>query len=135
MNEKPLRPAPNRNRDNAFFWDGANTQELRIQSCQACGHLQHPPMPMCPQCHGTDMGFTCVSGKGELYSWIIPRYPNHPAFEEGLIVALVNLDEGVRILSNLCEVEPEDIEQGMAVELFFADTEGDQKVPQFRPAR
>ncbi|TDG11312.1 nucleic acid-binding protein [Seongchinamella unica] len=131
----PLRPAPIRNRDNAFFWDGAIQQELRIQRCNNCGQMQHPPGPMCPGCLGTDMGYTIASGQGQLYSWIIPRYPAVPMFEEGFIVALVNLKEGVRVLSNLCGIEPEEITSGMEVDVFFADTQEQGKVPQFRPRR
>ncbi|WP_238947033.1 Zn-ribbon domain-containing OB-fold protein [Seongchinamella unica] len=81
------------------------------------------------------MGYTIASGQGQLYSWIIPRYPAVPMFEEGFIVALVNLKEGVRVLSNLCGIEPEEITSGMEVDVFFADTQEQGKVPQFRPRR
>lgn len=136
MGDSPtLRPAPIRKRDNTFFWDGTRVEELRIQQCQRCDHLQHPPGPMCSCCQGTDMGHAVVSGKGTVYSWIVPRYPEIPLFEPGLIVALIDLEEGVRLLSNLCEVSLEDVHSGMQVELFFAQTQGEDKVPQFRPAR
>lgn len=132
-NEQTLRPAPMRKRDNDFFWDGAKAQELRIQECNNCKQLQHPPVPMCPNCLTTDRGYRVVSGKGKVYSWIAPRYPATPNFEEGFIVALINLDEGVRIISNLCEVELDDIYTDMEVELFFVDAAEAEKVPQFRP--
>lgn len=131
--DKQLRPAPIRKRDNAFFWDGARQEELRVQQCNSCGHLQHPPGPMCPQCLGVDMGYGVLSGKGKVYSWIIPRYPQVPMFEEGLIVALVNMDEGVRLLSNLCGIAPHDIVADMEVEAFFVDAQDGEKIPQFRP--
>ncbi|TXS95835.1 nucleic acid-binding protein [Parahaliea maris] len=133
-NELPLRPAPIRKRDNLFFWDGAKLEELRIQKCNCCGKLQHPPGPMCPQCLETDMGYQVCVGRGRVYSWIIPRYPELPMFSSDLVVALIELEEGVRILSNICDVAHEDIRQGMEVELFFAATQDDGKVPQFRPA-
>jgi uncharacterized OB-fold protein len=81
------------------------------------------------------MDYAVVSGKGKVYSWIVPRYPEMPMFEEGLIVALIDLEEGVRLVSNLCEVTQEDIHSGMAVELFFAQTDSEDKVPQFRPGQ
>ena len=128
-----LRPAPIRKRDNNFFWDGAILEELRIQKCNCCGELHHPPGPMCPECLETDMSYEVSQGRGKVYSWIIPRYPELPMFGSNLIVALIDMEEGVRILSNLCDVSIEAIHQGMEVELFFAETQGGGKVPQFRP--
>tara|TARA_B110000444_G_C18640235_1_gene501097 strand:+ start:128 stop:541 length:414 start_codon:yes stop_codon:yes gene_type:complete len=131
--EQKVRPAPLRQRDNEFFWDGAKKEELRIQECNTCKRLQHPPVPMCPECLTTEMGYQVVTGRGKVYSWVAPRYPATPNFKDGFIVALINLDEGVRIISNLCQVDLDSIYTNMKVELFFVNAEDGEKIPQFRP--
>jgi len=129
------RPAPTVSRDSRFFWEGAKQDELRIQRCNACGRLHHPPRPMCSECHATDMGYRVVSGRGRVYSWIRPVYPPMPMFDEGLVVALVNLDEGPRVMTNIREIDFHDIRKDMPVEVFFEPVQGGYKVPQFRPIR
>lgn len=132
-NQGQLRPAPLVTADAEFFWEAAKSESLRVQQCNSCQALQHPPGPMCPQCQSVDMGSAELSGRGQVYSWSVPRYPALPMFDEGLIVALVDLEEGVRLLSNIHGIAQEDIQQGMDVELFFVDAEGGYKIPQFRP--
>lgn len=132
---EPKRPAPSIRRDSIFFWEGAKQEELRIQQCNGCGTLHHPPRPMCNECLATDMGHRVVSGRGVVYSWIKPVHPPMPMFDEGMVVALVNLDEGPRIMSNIREIEFADITQGMPVEVFFERVQGGHKVPQFRPVK
>jgi uncharacterized OB-fold protein len=122
-------------RDSLFFWEGAKQDELRIQQCNACKTLHHPPRPMCNECLATDMGHRVMSGRGKVYSWIKPVHPPMPMFEAGYVVALVNLEEGPRLMSNICEIPFEDITNEMPVEVFFVPVQGGYKVPQFRPAR
>jgi uncharacterized OB-fold protein len=122
-------------RDSLFFWEGAKQDELRIQQCNACKALHHPPRPMCNECLATDMGHRVMSGRGKVYSWIKPVHPPMPMFEAGYVVALVNLEEGPRLMSNICEIPFEDITNEMPVEVFFVPVQGGYKVPQFRPAR
>ena len=136
MSQDPIaRPAPTVSRDAAFFWEGAKQSELRIQSCNACGELHHPPRPMCNACLATDMGYQVMSGRGTVYSWIKPVHPPLPMFDEGFIVTLVDLEEGPRLMSNLCEIEFEDVRKGMAVEVFFVPAQDGFMLPQFRPVR
>src|SRR6185436_18726202 len=104
-----------------------------IQRCSECGVLRHPPRPMCPRCNSLGWETIESSGRGTVYSFVMPRHPPFPWFESTYIVALVALDEGVRILSNLCEIEPEDVTIGMPVELFFAHFDNGVSLPQFRP--
>ena len=128
-----LRPSPTLSKETAFFWEAAKQSRLCVQQCKACNRLYHPPRPMCPNCHGVDMVSKDLSGRGQVYSWTVPRYPPLPMFDEGLIVALVDLDEGVRLLTNIHGIDHEEIKQGLAVELFFVDAEDNFKIPQFRP--
>jgi len=124
------RMDPVRTIDNAFFWDAAEAERLDIQACEACDVLWHPPRPMCPKCHSTELSPRTMSGKGKLYSWCMPIHPPAWGFEEPPIVALIDLDEGVRIVSNLVGVDPEAITNDMPVRVDFTET-AKSKVPVF----
>jgi len=89
---------------------------------------------MCPDCHSLANEFRVLSGRGTVYTWVIPRYPPIPPYGEGNIVAVINLEEGVRMVSNLREIECDDVTADMRVEVFFEDAEQDYKIPVFRPA-
>lgn len=137
--ERPPRPKPTPSRDSAFFWQGVAEGQLLAQCCSGCARLRHPPRPMCPHCGSTEWQPTPLSGRGSVHSWIEPLHPKLPFFEEPLLVALIDLEEGPRLLSNLCEVDPEEVTTGMEVEVFFIPSqegaEDDQPVHQFRPRR
>jgi uncharacterized OB-fold protein len=129
-----LRPDPVETPDTAFFWAAAARGELVALGCADCGHLCHPPRPMCPRCHSTQRVERRLSGRGRVLSWIVPRHPAPIGFDEPPIVALVDLDEGIRLVSNLIEVAPAAIAPRMSVEVTFAPTAGGRAVPVFRPA-
>lgn len=93
------------NRDSQFFWDGAQAKELRIQSCGACGALRHPPGPTCPACGAFDRHHVVASGLGTVFSYVIHRHPPVPGKELPIVLALIDLDEGVRMVG---EVPPVD---------------------------
>ena len=71
--------------------------------------LRHPPRPMCPECHSVDVEIVELSGDGTVYSYAILHHPQHPAFSYPVVAVLVDLDEGVRIVSNLIGVAPRDV--------------------------
>lgn len=127
------RPRPVASRDSAFFWEGCERDRLLAQSCAKCGALRHPPRPMCPHCQSLERSEVELSGRGSLHAWCKPVHPQLPMFEPGYIVALVDLDEGIRLLSNLCHVATSDIEVGMRLKVFFVDTADGGRVHQFRP--
>src|SRR5689334_25148326 len=93
--------------DTAFFWDGTAVGELRIQRCAKCGALRHPPGPMCPACgeaatagvagRGGGEGYTVAAGVGEVFSYVVHHHPPVPGKRLPMVVALVQLPEGVRI--------------------------------------
>jgi uncharacterized OB-fold protein len=127
------RRAPLATRDDQFFWDGVAAGELRLQRCASCGKLRHPPGPMCPHCHSLESRIERSSGRGVIYSYVIPR---HTAIDSGgdpVIVALIELQEGARLVSNLCGVAPDEVRNGMAVEVFFTQFEDGVRLHQFRP--
>jgi uncharacterized OB-fold protein len=123
---------PNPTSDDQYFWDGLERDALLIRACAECGRVQHPPTPMCPQCGGTTWEQRECSGRGTVYSWVVSHHPNN-SDEPGRIVVLLDLVEGVRMVSNLIDVDPDDIRVGLPVRLTFATVDG-MRLPQFVPA-
>jgi uncharacterized OB-fold protein len=119
--------------DSAVFWKAAAEHRLVAQRCGGCGELRHPPRPMCPHCHALEWEEVELSGLGTLYSYAVLHHPQNPAFDYPVLAALVDLDEGVRLVSNLTEVDPAQITVGMRLAVTFSNTEGDGAVPVFRP--
>jgi uncharacterized protein len=104
------------------------------QRCADCHHLRHPPRPMCPRCHSLRLEVVPLSGRGTLYSYAILHHPPHPAFDYPVLAALVDLEEGVRMVSNLTGVAPEEVHIGMPLEVWFEATADGGQVPTFRRA-
>jgi uncharacterized OB-fold protein len=128
------RPKPAITHDNRFFWEGVAQRELRIQRCNACQRLQHPPGPMCAGCHGLDLGWVLSQGRGSVYSFVSAHHPAVPPFEVPNLIVLVELEEGTRIVSNLVGVAREDVRIGLPVTVEFAEIEPGRLLPRFRPA-
>jgi len=131
--EEVTRPAPTVTDDSAPFWEAARDGRLVAQRCAGCGELHHPPRPVCPRCHSLEHDFIELAGTGVVYSFALLHYPQHPAFTYPVVAVLVDLDEGVRVLSNLVDVEPADVRIGLEVEVAFEPTVADMAVPVFRP--
>lgn len=127
----PIRPAINS--DTAYFWEGARAGELRIQRCGQCGLLRHPPGPMCPECAATKPTYLVSEGLGEVYSYTVHHHPPVPGKQLPLVVALVELDEGVRVLAEMPGVDPDDVHVGMAVEVGFHEVDDELTLPHWRP--
>ncbi len=127
------RPAPVVTDDSAVFWDAATEGRLVAQRCASCGVLRHPPRPMCPHCRSLDVEVVDLAGTGTVYSYAFLHHPQHPAFHYPVFAALVDLDEGVRLATNLTDVAKEDVRIGMRVRVHFAAAAGGTRVPVFRP--
>jgi uncharacterized OB-fold protein len=130
----PTRPDPVFTPDAIFFWEGAARGELLGQRCADCKKLTHPPRPMCPACHSVRRETVKLSGRGRVASWAIPRHPAPIGFAEPPIIALIELEEGIRLVSNVVDVGTAGVHGGMAVEVRFAPTRGGKAVPVFAPA-
>jgi uncharacterized OB-fold protein/acyl dehydratase len=130
---KPVRPRPTLSYDNEFYWAGVQRHELLIQRCTACQRLRHPPRPMCPHCQSLKWDTVRASGRGTVHSFVVFHYPAFPAFELPYVVALIDLAEGTRVVTNLIKVAPQDVRVGMAVELEFEVVDAEWTLPQFRP--
>jgi uncharacterized OB-fold protein len=130
---KPIRLAPIVTLDAKFFWDAADREEFLGQKCDACGKFRFPPRPMCPHCHSVKREEVTLSGYGTVHAWCIPRHPPPFGFREPPVVAVVELEEGIRFVSNVVGVKLEDMKQDMPVEVTFEATMNNHKVPVFKP--
>ena len=124
-------PMSTRNTD--WFWDEAAKGELKIQKCQGCGKLHHPPRPVCPDCHSTEQVPTAMSGRGTIYSFIEIRYPAPRGFDAPPIVALVDLEEGgIRLITNIVDAQLTDLSPDAPVTVDFEKTASGKSLPVFR---
>jgi len=128
-----MRLRPTTTRDTEFFWDAVNERRLVIQRCTGCGTLRHPPRPMCPRCNALTWDAVEASGRGTVYSFVMPQHPQFPFMEYPYIVALVELEEGTRIVTNIVGTTPGEVRMGMAVEVVFEEFDGGVVLPQFTP--
>jgi len=126
-----LRPIVSQ--DTAFFWDGTSAGELRIQRCGACHALRHPPGPACPACGALKPDYVVASGLGEVYSFVVHHHPPVPGKKLPFVVALVELEEGVRILAELVDTPPEDVRIGLRVRAAFVRVDDELTLPVWRP--
>jgi uncharacterized OB-fold protein len=127
-----IRPDPVVTIDSKEFWDGCDRGELIIQQCGKCQTLHHPPRPMCPKCHAIEMRGVKMSGDGVIYSWTMPIHPAPYGFAAPPIVALIDLKEGPRLVSNIVGMDPMKMKAGLKVKVEFEQTQGGHQVPVFR---
>ncbi len=129
----PMRPLVTP--DTAFFWAGTAAGELRIQRCAGCGALRHPPGPMCPACgQPGDGGYVVAAGTGEVFSYVVHHHPPVPGKKLPMVVALVQLPEGVRMVGEMPGVRPDLVRIGLPVRVAFARVDDDLTLPAWRPA-
>ncbi|HVB92688.1 MAG TPA: bifunctional MaoC family dehydratase N-terminal/OB-fold nucleic acid binding domain-containing protein [Acidimicrobiales bacterium] len=131
---RPKRPRPALTQDNRFFFDGAKEHKLLIQRCTECGTLRHPPRPSCANCRSFEWDALTASGRGTIYSFVVNHYPQVPAFDYPLVVALVELEEGTRLVANVTDITPDQMAIGMPVTATFEAFDDDLTLPVFRPA-
>jgi uncharacterized OB-fold protein len=136
-------PLPAVTEDSAGFWEGTAAGELRIQRCTNCGRLRFPPRPMCPNCNSLDHEWKPMSGKGRMWSFVVPHPPLLPAFAElaPFNVVVVELDEDptIRLVGNLLatedgainEIDPDTIRIGEPVQVVFQPAGDDVVLPRW----
>jgi len=121
--------------DTAFFWAGTARHELRIQRCGGCGTLRHPPGPMCPVCGFARPEYDVAAGTGEVYSYVVHHHPPVPGRRLPIVIALVQLTEGVRMVGELLDVSPEQVRIGLPVRVTFVEVDGELTLPAWREDR
>ncbi|WP_405933823.1 bifunctional MaoC family dehydratase N-terminal/OB-fold nucleic acid binding domain-containing protein [Streptomyces sp. NBC_00827] len=132
-NPKSRRPRPVINRDNAGFWEGVARHQLLIQRCSGCGALRFPWLPGCNACGCLEWDTVEASGDGTVYSYVVMHHPPFPAFDPPYAVGLVELSEGVRMVSNVVGVPYDKVRIGMPVRLEFQRYDEELELPVFRP--
>jgi uncharacterized OB-fold protein len=132
---RPTRPIPRPTPDTQFFWDGTRAGELRLQRCNACRAAYFPPRPFCPACSSRDVATFRASGRATLASYVINHRP-HPAWTEPYSIAIVELEEGPRMMSNIvgCPQTPEALVLDMPLEVTFENLTDEITLPLFKPA-
>ena len=121
--------------DTAFFWDGAALGELRIQRCGDCGALRHPPGPMCPQCGAANRQHVVAAGTGEVFSYVVHHHPPVPGKRLPIVIAVVSLDEGVRMVGELVGADPGQVRVGLPVQVEFVRIDDGLTLPAWRPRK
>ena len=128
------KPAPVPTPETQPYWDGARAGELRIQRCRACSRAYFYPRPYCPQCGSADVEWFTTSGRARLASYIISERAA-PGFEAPYVIAIVELEEGPRMMTNIAGIPntPEDLVLDMPLQVTF-EQRGDVSLPLFGPA-
>lgn len=128
------RPIPVPTPETQHFWDGTREGELRLQRCDDCAHVYFPPRPFCPACSSRSVSVFAASGRGQLASYVINERP-HKAFDGPYAIALVDLEEGPRMMSNIvdCPQTPQALQLDMPLEVTFEVLSDEIHLPLFRP--
>lgn len=130
------RPLPRPSAATKPFWDGCREAVLRLPWCRACGRPHFFPRSLCPFCLGTGLEWRPASGRGRVWSHSTVRLSFWgKAFDDSLpyVVAMVELEEGVRMLSNVVGCAPEEVRIGMPVAVTFDPVTPEVTLPRFRP--
>ncbi|MFD7625114.1 bifunctional MaoC family dehydratase N-terminal/OB-fold nucleic acid binding domain-containing protein [Streptomyces sp. NPDC059851] len=126
------RPRPVVNRDNQGFWDGVRDHRLLIQRCASCATLRFPWLPGCNACASQEWDTVEACGEATVFSYVVVHHPPFPAFDPPYAVALVELAEGVRMITNITGVPYGAVRIGMPVRLEFQQVDEDLELPVFR---
>ncbi len=130
----PGRALPEPTPETQHFWDGTKRGELRLQRCDDCSHAYFPPRPFCPLCASRSVAVFAASGRATLHSYVISHRPA-PGFEPPYAIAVVELEEGPRMMSNITGVAqtPEALRLDMPLEVEFEAVSDEISLPLFRP--
>ena len=118
--------------DTEFFWAGTAAGELRVQRCGDCGALRHPPGPRCLSCGAMTAGYVVAAGTGEVYSYVVHHHPPVPGKRLPVVIALVQLPEGVRMTGELLGVGPDQVRIGLPVRAEFVRIDDELTLPAWR---
>jgi hypothetical protein len=132
MSEIQPPPTPQPDSLTQAYWDACRNERLEVSVCNGCNHHFLPPGPCCPKCWAAELSTLAVSGSGRIFSYVVYRRTYHPGMPAPYVVALVELDEGPRLISNIVRCEPGEVEIDMPVRLRF-EPAGDFLLPRFEP--
>lgn len=125
------RPLPQPTAISKPFWDACRERRLTIQRCQACARYVFIPQAFCPRCLRRSLAWVQAAGTGSVVTYTVVWRPQTPAFEVPYVIAVVRLDEGVEMMTNLVDVEPDQVSIGARVRVVFADVAEHLALPFF----
>jgi uncharacterized protein len=126
---------PAANPDTQPFWDGCARGVLLLQRCTVCSAFRHPPSPVCPNCLSSDHEWLEATGHGSIYTFVIVRESLRRGWEELVpyVVAVVDLDEGPKLVTNVVNIDPELVTIGMRGKIVFRPMNDAAMLPEFAP--
>ena len=135
MTESPAKPKPRPAPESLPYWQAAKEHRLALPKCEDCDKFWFPPSRACPHCLSMNVSFQTVSGRGKVFSFVTFHRVYRPAFAQDVpyVVALVELEEGPRLLTNILGIVHEDVRCEMRVEVVFDDYDDEISIPKFRP--
>jgi uncharacterized OB-fold protein len=130
------KPVPTASVETQTYWANLRERRFTMPRCEACGHRWFPPSLLCPKCHSDRQSWQEVSGRGTVFSFVTFHRVYHPAFADEVpyVVAVIELEEGPRILSNIVGLPPDKVVCGMPVALHLEARGEGVLIPQFAPA-
>jgi uncharacterized OB-fold protein len=129
------KPLPTIEPETEEYWKAAKRHELFLQRCNACEEVIHFPRVMCYRCLSEDLGWFKSTGLGSVYSFTIIHQVAHLGFEPEVpyVYAIIDLDDGARMISNVVNIDPSAVEVGMRVQVTFDDVTPEISIPKFEP--
>jgi uncharacterized protein len=136
MARESKKPLPHLDEENRWFWEACARHELYLQRCPTCDELRFYPRALCPSCLGKDVDWVRASGRGKVYTYTVTYQNQAPGFRDELpyVMAIVELDEGPRLLTNVVDSKPDAVSIGMPVEVVFDDVNESLAIPKFKKA-
>lgn len=135
MSDQDLAFLPRETLEARAYWDGCRAGRLMVQRCAACGRHQFYSRAVCSHCGSWEVAHTQVSGRATVHASTVVHRPPHPRFAGRVpyVVALVDLDEGPRMMTMITGCAPADVHTGMPVEVVFEQVATDITLPMFAP--
>ncbi len=129
-----LKPLPSANIDSKPFWESCKHHAMALQQCASCGRFRYPPRSLCPKCHSESAEWHPINGRGRVYVSLVMMRSYGPAWEADVPynVSMIDLDEGVRIWSNVIDCPPDEVRIGDPVALVYEDVTETVTLPRFR---
>ena len=129
------KPLPEILPETEEYWKAARRHELFLQRCKSCRQIIYYPRIMCYRCMSEDLEWFKATGYGKVYSYTIIRQVAHKAFEADVpyVYAIIDLDDGARMISNIVNIEPAKVKIGMRVKVVFEDVTPEISIPKFEP--
>jgi len=128
------KPLPSPDADSKPFWESCKNHAMALEQCASCRRFRYPPRSLCPYCHSTAAEWRRISGKGRVYVSLVMCRSYGPAWDHDVPynISMVELDEGVRIWSNVIGCPPDEVQIGQLVTLVYEDVTEAITLPRFR---